>query len=490
MINGGAASLGSLAQSLDKHASMLSTKASYQRRQQDWDFQAKQATQELSQLNKQLTAAEIRLQISEKEMENQDLQLEQLKTTDEYYQSKFTNEELYNWMLKQLTSFYFKSYQMAFDMAKKAEACYRYELGITDSNFFINFGSWDNTKKGLLSGDKLMYDLHRMDAAYIDNNKRNLELTKHISLAQMFPKELLSIINDGSAFISLPEWLFDMDYPGHYMRRIKSISISIPNISGPYNGVNCTLTLLNNVVRINNILGAGYHPADIEDDTRFTKQFGAIQSIATSHGQNDAGVFELNFNDERYLPFEGAGVISDWKISIPKETNMFNFNSLSDVIIHINYTARDGGSALRQPALEAMRENLPQNAAVLLSLKHDFPAAWNEMLLNATHEMTFELKAEHLPYFANVNEVDKLWKVIALPENVISGMTVNLQTPGEIAYTGDIPLTENRFSKSYPGTTESLGNWKLKINIPSNENDDPSIADLENMLFAVVLNKP
>ncbi len=484
MINGEAASLSSIAQSLDKHASMLSTKASYQRRQQDWDFQAKQATQELSQLNKQLTAAEIRLQISEKEMENQDLQLEQLKTTDEYYQSKFTNEELYNWMLKQLTSFYFKSYQMAFDMAKKAEACYRYELGITDSNYFINFGSWDNTKKGLLSGDKLMYDLHRMDAAYIDNNKRNLELTKHISLAQMFPDKLFDIVNDGSAFVSLPEWLFDMDYPGHYMRRVKSVSISIPNISGPYNGVNCTLTLLNNVVRINNIAGTAYHPADIENDSRFTKQFGAIQSIATSHGQNDAGVFELNFNDERYLPFEGAGVISDWKISIPKDTNMFNFNSLSDIIIHINYTARDGGSVLRQPALDAMKAKLPTNAAVLLSLKHDFPAAWNEMLLSDTHEMTFELKAEHLPYFANFNGVDKLWEVIALPENAISGMTISLQTPDEIDYSS-MQHENGRYVKSYPSAphNSSLGNWKLKINATS-------ITDLDNMMFAIVLNKP
>jgi hypothetical protein len=35
-----------------------------------------------------------------------------------------------------------------------------------------------------------------------------------------------------------------------------------------------------------------------------------MQSIATSHAQNDSGMFELNFRDERYLPFEGAGAIS------------------------------------------------------------------------------------------------------------------------------------------------------------------------------------
>jgi hypothetical protein len=28
----------------------------------------------------------------------------------------------------------------------------------------------------------------------------------------------------------------------------------------------------------------------------------------------DAGMFELNFRDERYLPFEGAGAISEWRL--------------------------------------------------------------------------------------------------------------------------------------------------------------------------------
>ena len=63
--------------------------------------------------------------------------------------------------------------------------------------------------------------------------------------------------------------------------------------------------------------GGAYAKVD-ENDTRFKTMFGAISSIATSHAQNDSGMFQLNFNDERYLPFEGAGVISEWQISMPK----------------------------------------------------------------------------------------------------------------------------------------------------------------------------
>lgn len=49
-------------------------------------------------------------------------------------------------------------------------------------------------------------------------------------------------------------------------------------------------------------------------------------------------MFELNFRDERYLPFEYAGVISRWRIDMPKDCNAFDLDSFSDVIIKPNYT--------------------------------------------------------------------------------------------------------------------------------------------------------
>ena len=43
----------------------------------------------------------------------------------------------------------------------------------------------------------------------------------------------------------------------------------------------------------------------------------AFQQVALSQGINDSGLFQLNFNDERYLPFEGTGVESTWKLAFP-----------------------------------------------------------------------------------------------------------------------------------------------------------------------------
>jgi hypothetical protein len=47
---------------------------------------------------------------------------------------------------------------------------------------------------------------------------------------------LLKLKATGKCEIEVPEWLYDMDSPGQYMRRIKSVAISIPCIVGPYTG--------------------------------------------------------------------------------------------------------------------------------------------------------------------------------------------------------------------------------------------------------------
>jgi hypothetical protein len=82
-------------------------------------------------------------------------------------------------MIGQLSSVYFQSYQLAFEIAKRAEQCYRFELAIEDSNY-IQFGYWDNLKKGLFAGELLYHDLKRMEMAYLDQNKREYEITKNI----------------------------------------------------------------------------------------------------------------------------------------------------------------------------------------------------------------------------------------------------------------------------------------------------------------------
>src|SRR6185503_1797048 len=164
-------SLGQIAAVLNSSASMSATLGGYWRRFDEWKFQERVAAKELEQVEKQIAAADIRKAIAERELINHDLQIDNAKEVNEFLRNKFTNRELYDWMVSQIAAIYFQSYQVAYDVAKRAERAYRYELGLRDSNF-IQFGYWDSLKKGLLCGERLHHDLQRMDVAYLDRNRR------------------------------------------------------------------------------------------------------------------------------------------------------------------------------------------------------------------------------------------------------------------------------------------------------------------------------
>ena len=454
---------------LHSGGSMLETQGAYTRRDEENEQQAKLATIEKDQIQYQIAGAEIRQAIAEKELENHELQIEQASTTDEYLRNKYSNDQLYSWMLTQVSGIYFQAYQLAYDMAKKAEKCYQHELGDTAASFLQPI-YWDSLKKGLLSGNKLMHDLHRLEAAYLDNNKRELEIRKHISLAQMFPLQLVQLRETGKCTLTLPEWLFNMDYPGHYFRRIKNVSISIPCVVGPYTSINCTLSLIKSTIRLDTT-GAQYAATD-ENDTRFRTQRGAITSIATSHAQNDGGMFELNFNDERYLPFEGLGVVSEWEIELPKANNYFDFASLSDAILHINYTARNGGATLAGLAMTHLNTALPENTARLFDLRHEFPNEWHLFKNPATGvlpEMVFNVKTEHYPFFARpklstlqIKQAD-LWVLgtdnITADIKVTSGaLLANVAVDKDTNY-ADVPHAQPAV-----GNVTPTGEVRIKIN--------------------------
>ena len=374
----------------------------YERRQEDWDLQADLAKQEMRWLDQQILAADVQIAMAEKEKDNLELQIAQSEAVADHYERKYTREELYGWMVGQIAAVYFQSYQLAYDAAKQAEKAFRYELGLSSSDY-IRFGYWDNLRKGLLSGEKLSLDLRRLEMAYLDGNQREFELTKHVSLRQLDPVALLQLKTQGSCTVQVPEWLFDMDTPGHYHRRLKSVGVSIPAVTGPYVGLHCTLTLTQSSIRRSPELGEGAYERSTEsDDPRFADMQGAVQSIVTSHGQNDSGLFETQLQDERYLPFEGHGAVSSWKLELPSEVRTFDYDTITDVLIHLRYTARQGGGLLRQGAETHLR-SLIQDAASseltqMLSLKHDFPAEWHRFVAG-DDDFQAVLRKHHFPYF-------------------------------------------------------------------------------------------
>lgn len=488
--------LQSIATALDKNASLMSTNASYDRRAQEWRNQLNLANKELDQIDVQILGAQIRLELANKDKDNQQLQIDNAKEDDDFMHSKFTNEDLYAYMINKISTTYFQSYNLAYDAAKKAEQCFRYELGLSDSSY-IQFGYWNSMNKGLLSGEALMYNLKQMEMAYFEKNKRDYELTKHISLAQLDATALLQLQETGQCFINLPEELFDIDYPGHYFRRIKSLSLSIPCVAGPYTTIGCTLTLMNNTIRTDgaSVSDAKKYPRKSingipTDDPRFRDSGGTSQSIALSHAQSDSGLFELNFRDERYLPFEGAGAISKWHLQFPFANTknksgtkvntllqQFDYNTISDVIIQLKYTAREGGDTLKTNASDNLVNNINKmlvslkdtGLSQLFSLKHEFPTEWYAFLNQPdanTGDQTCAILIDtnRLPFFVSQTNV-KITSIFLYADAVNPTPQMHVTSPGNITNT-NFSFAAAFGSLLIANPTQSWGNntlgtWKI-----------------------------
>jgi Tc toxin complex TcA C-terminal TcB-binding domain/Plasmid pRiA4b ORF-3-like protein len=381
--------LNQFASAFTYEATSNSILGSHYRRFDEWKLQEKLADKELGQIKKQILAAEIRLAIAEQEVKNHELQTENTRAVDDYLRRKYTSQELYDWMVSQTSMIYFQTYQLTYDLARRAEKAYRFERGVTTSSF-IQFGYWDSLKQGLLSGEQVSLRLHD-------------------------PLALIALKETGCCYMTLPEALFDVDYPGHYMRRIRSVSLIVPCVVGPYTSINCMLTLLGNKILVSSNAQADYHKQ--EDDPRFINNFAAVQSIATSNAQNDSGLFELNFRDERYLPFEGAGAVSEWRIDLPRECNAFDFETISDVIIKLSYTAREGGELLRKrawsvatlrgPRAQQAHEPLgpapsQEGLTRLYSVRHEFSGEWHRFLTPpdaaSGQTLSVDLSKERFPF--------------------------------------------------------------------------------------------
>jgi hypothetical protein len=423
-----------IADHLSYEAGAAAKIGSYARREQDWAFQSNLAAGEINQIFKQIRAAEIRQAIAKQELENHQLQMRHAEEIEYFLneegiekKGKKTNKALYAWMKREVKGLYSQSFQFAFDIAKKAERALQHELGNPELSY-LQFGYLAG-KEGLLAGERLYLDIKRMEMAYHEQNRREYEMTKHVSLLQVDPLAIIQLRTTGRCTVRLPEMLFDMDGPGNYFRRIKSVALSIPCVAGPYAGVNCKLTLLKSSIRKSPILRDGeYGRQGIEDD-RFSDHFGSLQSIVTSSAQNDSGLFETNLRDERYLPFENAGVISEWQLELPADIRQFDYNTISDVILHLRYTARDGGDLLSKGAVEHQKALIKGAQAPgsvrLFSVRHEFPTEWAKFqgetpAANERHELKFVLRPEHYPFWAQgwlngVTRVDVLARSTQIP---------------------------------------------------------------------------
>lgn len=334
-------------------ADKISQSEIYRRRRDEWMLSRDTATAEIEQIDSQLHALDIRQKAAD--MQKAFLETQQLHAQAQlaFMQTKFTSQSLYSWLRGRLMAIYSPFYDLCVSRGLMVEQAWSYELNEVRS--FIKPGAWQGTYSGLLAGENLMLMLGQMEAAYLEKDKRALEVTRTVSLASVYAglgkdkafafSDVADLVNKGADgavgdsnngvnlstdtkalnfTIKLSELNIDKDYPAELgnARRIRQIGITLPTLLAPYQDIRAILSYSGNEI-----------PASQ-----------GREHVAISHGMDDSGQFLLDFNDKRYLPFEGLPVNGQgvFGLQFPDAINgqkslLLNLN---DIILHIRYTIR------------------------------------------------------------------------------------------------------------------------------------------------------
>ncbi len=314
------------------------------RRYAEWQLQLSLAKKEQEELSEQEKAAALRLGVAQEELNQHNKSIEHQKEVSAYNSTQFTNVDLYAWYVDQLYDLLTNAYYLAMRIANQAAYAYKYELGVA-SNVSLT-GFWSSSRRGLLSGTKLMQQLHQMQQDYLENNKRLPEIEKTLSLRDIlsnqtpevvWPDNLTDALENGLSFTLVPA-LFD-DFSSFFREEvspdnitsqlvIKMVSISVPALSGPNQQVNLVLT---------------------NDNTYADK-------ICISRGVSATGMFSASLDDARYLPFEGQVLVDTtlsgkpcprWTLQLAGTPPSEDFyNSVSDIHLRILYVVRTPSTTL------------------------------------------------------------------------------------------------------------------------------------------------
>lgn len=327
-------------------AENISQSEAWRRRRQEWEIQKNNAASEVKQIDAQLEALTVRRTATEMQREHLEIQQAQTQAQLEFLQRKFSNKALYSWLRGRLASIYYRFYDLTAARCMMAEAAYQWLIN-DKSVKYIKPGAWQSSNAGLMAGESLLLNLAEMEQAWLKRDSRSLEVTRTVSLAEVYRTdgvilaekiaELLQGNGSGNtpastglsmtedkqlhAAFNLQKLAIAADYPANLgnTRRIKQISVTLPALVAPYQDMRAIFSY-----------GGSSLPA-------------GCKSIALSHGINDDGQFRLDFNDGRWLPFEGIPVDDNnsLTLSFPDATGEKQkplLLSLTDIVIHIRYT--------------------------------------------------------------------------------------------------------------------------------------------------------
>lgn len=487
-------SVSAVAEAMSAISSFNSLYASYERREEEWKFQRDLAElHDMAIADQQKTLAQDHIDIVDQEWGIAKLTADHAGDVVQFLNDKFTSAELYGWMAGVVGGVYRYMLQQATSIAKLAQQQLAFErqepdIGIIRDDYWTDADSGANAasidRRGMTGAERLLGDITKLDQHAFLTEKRKLQLTKTISLARMGPLDFQRFRQTGVLPISLSHELFDRDFPGHYLRLVKRIRVSVIALVPPVEGIKATLTSLgtSRVVR----------GGETFEEVPLVRR---PETVALTSPLNATGLFELQEQPEMLLPFEGMGVAGTWELRMPRASNALDYDTIADVLFTMDYTALHS-DPYRKQVVQSLDTSVQGDR--VFSFRHQFADAWYDLnhpeLLEPGRQMKVALDVRRADFQPNL--VDGSLKIrhvtlfFARKDGSSAEVKVNALSITDAAGapavgpSGADPTTVNGMlsTREGPGTAWSgafpgkspLGMWQFTLEEAAG---DPPIAD-------------
>ena len=447
--------LGNLAAAASSTAGLFSTWASFDRREKEWQLQEDLAGKDVQIALQQIASAHAHVRVATQERAIAGIQLDHTQAAAEFLATKFTSADLYDFMSGVLGQVYAYFLQQASATALLAESQLAFERQETSSGMIqVDYwqppsseggsaGSGAADRRGMTGSARLLQDIYRLDQHAFETRKRMLQLSQTVSLAQLAPVEFELFRETGILPFSTPMVLFDRGFPGHYVRLIKRVRVSILALVPPIYGVRATLTASGlSRVAIGDTLSSAFQTILVRRPP---------EQVAFTSPIDATGLLELEPEGDLLLPFEGTGVDTSWELSLPRASNPIDYGAIADVLVTIEYTALQNAT-YREQVIRQMDRVVKQDRA--FSLRNDFPDAFyalnNPSDVDSPIEAAFETRrADFPPNLANL-AIDELLLYFARRRDATYDESRSKTLDA-------IPVTHLLFTP--PGSTTALGGF-------------------------------
>jgi hypothetical protein len=391
------------ASALQTAASIASTLAAFERRQQEWRFQRSLAEQDVRIGRQQITLAKDHERIVGQERAIAELQTEHASAVVDFLSTKFTNAELFAWMSNVLEGAYHYFLQQATAMAQLAALQLAFERQGSPPPF-IQADYWDAPndsvlsptdgrgpdRRGLTGSARLLQDIFQLDQYAFQTDRLKEKRSKTISLVQLFPGEFQRFRETGVLRFETPMSLFDQELPGEYLRLVKRVRVTVIALVPPTTGIRATLS----ADRHSRVVIGGdlFQPIRIE---RGSNRMTITSPIPGLEPEPESPMLQ---------PFEGMGVDTRWEFRMPKAANPIDYSSIADILVTIDYTALFSADFYQQ-VIQTLDSEFIANRAY--SFRHQFADAWydlnNPELSSAPMRVAFNTRPEDFP--GNLSEI-------------------------------------------------------------------------------------